>query len=664
MKAFNLKTALEYRNEVTELSLHFGQLTEIPAEVFELNKLRKLTISCNELTEIPQAVTSLTQLESLNFWKNKLKHIPGFLAELPLLRELDLRDNPLETIPGVIFRLKNLQMLDLRNTGLKELPEAIGDLSALRELNLHRNAISKIPARIGRLRELRLLDISRNRITRLPKAVGDCARLEKLDAGGNLLRALPESIGQLQQLRHLIVNDNRLKSLPPAIGECKMLRTLEAGSNKLDSIPETIGNLQWMASLRLDGNNLNDLPPGMLRCRQLQTLDLGYNDFSKLPGFLTQLPNLTTLVVPGNDLERLPGACESLTRLVISRNRLRELDDSILHSLKLQHLDISNNAVRRLPAGMQRLQRLHTLNASGNPFEEFPEVLLFLDRLEMLAGVINYEQKKRFFLFMKACRNKEVEAFYRVPLFRLLNGDEKALDALGWKGWMQALTFPMEVLKYAARDWLLTQKSLPPEVRPLGRGASIALAGETWFDWKEVTPTLHAQGVGLRHSIDRQTTHVLLGNNPVLPAEEPEQPLVFMIERDLTAFLDKAEKRYLVVEQDPEKIMRVRQLLHHSEEGKVELAIQLLRGGGVPQALLTDLLIAWKQARSHRISRELRKLLDLNISEEAKRAIRRPISLRGKLSKETLVANIQKLTVGNEFDGERIARYFGGLDAS
>jgi hypothetical protein len=52
-------------------------------------------------------------------------------------------------------------------------------------------------------------------------------------------------------------------------------------------------------------------------------------------------------------------------------------------------------------------------------------------------------------------------------------------------------------------------------------------------------------------------------------------------------------------------------------------------------------------------------LLELNISEDAKRAVRRPISLRGKLSKEALATNIQKLTVGNEFDGERIARYLG-----
>ena len=56
------------------------KLTEIPAEVFQLEQLESLNLSRNKLTEIPESIIELSNLTGLYLGNNPLKHPPLEIA--------------------------------------------------------------------------------------------------------------------------------------------------------------------------------------------------------------------------------------------------------------------------------------------------------------------------------------------------------------------------------------------------------------------------------------------------------------------------------------------------------------------------------------------------------------------------------------------------------
>ncbi|MCL6750454.1 leucine-rich repeat domain-containing protein [Nostoc sp. CCCryo 231-06] len=172
------------------------KLTEIPAEVFELEWLEVLNLSGNQLTTLPEAIARLQQLTSLY-----------------------LSDNQLTALPEAIARLQQLTFLDLSHNKLTTLPEAIARLQQLTSLNLSRNKLTTLPEAIASLQQLTSLDLSYNGLTTLPEAITRLQQLTSLNLSGNKLTTLPEAIARLQQLTSLYLRGNPIEKPPPEIVE-------------------------------------------------------------------------------------------------------------------------------------------------------------------------------------------------------------------------------------------------------------------------------------------------------------------------------------------------------------------------------------------------------------------------------------------------------------
>jgi hypothetical protein len=114
------------------------------------------------------------------------------------------------------------------------------------------------------------------------------------------------------------------------------LRILNLNHNNISNLPATIGQLIHLEIFSIEHNQLCQLPNEIGLCRQLLELHLGYNCLSRLPleiGYLTRL-----------------------TRLIVHRNRLVELPESLTHlKASLTHLDVACNHLRIFPS------RFHTL---------------------------------------------------------------------------------------------------------------------------------------------------------------------------------------------------------------------------------------------------------------------------------------------------------------
>ena len=282
------------------------KLTEIPAEVFELEWLKVLKLNYSQLTSLPEAIGNLHNLSSLELGSNQLTSLPKAIGNLHNLSSLELGSNQLTSLPEAIGNLHNLSSLELGSNQLISIPEAIGNLHNLSSLDLRSNQLISLPEAIGNLHNLSSLDLWGNRLTSLPEAIGNLHNLSSLELHCNQLTSLPKAIGNLQNLFSLKLGSNQLTSLPEAIGDLQNLSSLDLRSNQLISLPESIGNLHNLSSLELHYNQLTSIPEAIGNLHNLSSLYLDDNQLTSLPKAISNLHNLSFLYLDNNPLETPP----------------------------------------------------------------------------------------------------------------------------------------------------------------------------------------------------------------------------------------------------------------------------------------------------------------------------------------------------------------------
>ena len=113
---------------VTELDLHFNQLTQLPKEIGNLVNLTWLYLSDNQLTQLPKEIGNLVNLTALDLSDNQLTQLPKEIGNLVNLTWLALSDNQLTQLPKEIGNLVNLTELGLSYKQLTQLPKEIENL--------------------------------------------------------------------------------------------------------------------------------------------------------------------------------------------------------------------------------------------------------------------------------------------------------------------------------------------------------------------------------------------------------------------------------------------------------------------------------------------------------------------------------------------------------
>lgn len=160
-------------------------LTAFPREIFDLaDTLESLDLSNNALTELPADLSKLTKLRTLFCSNNQFTRLPDALGVCEQLEIIGFKHNQITEVPETSLP-DNTRWLILTDNRITSLPERIGDLSGLQKLALAGNQLSELPNGLARCKNLELLRISANQLTEFPYLLLGLPRLAWLGFSGN-----------------------------------------------------------------------------------------------------------------------------------------------------------------------------------------------------------------------------------------------------------------------------------------------------------------------------------------------------------------------------------------------------------------------------------------------------------------------------------------------
>ncbi len=281
------------------------KLTQIPAEVFELEQLEVLKLEYNLLTSVPDSIIRLQNLTSLDLSGNQLTAVPDSITRLQNLTSLDLSGNQLTAVPYSITQLQNLTSLNLSSNQLTAFPDSITRLQNLTSLHLRSNQLTAVPDSITRLQNLTSLDLSNNQLTAVPDSITRLQNLTWLELSDNQLTAVPDSITRLQNLSELNLGNNQLTAFPDSITRLQNLTRLELYNNLLIAVPEFIYELTFLNHLDIGNtsygnkNQIRKISPKILQLKSLTKLVLDDNPIETPP------PEVVNLGGGNADIERI-----------------------------------------------------------------------------------------------------------------------------------------------------------------------------------------------------------------------------------------------------------------------------------------------------------------------------------------------------------------------
>lgn len=594
MKAYNLETAQQHRDKITELYLHGLGISEWPSIVFELPQLQVLCLSENRLPEAPDTLGRLTRLRSLDLSGNLIQTMPPSLHGLLSLEEVNLSGNRFSRFPPVLGKMPGLRKIDLSYNQLRSLPRHLGNATGLISLRLNRNRIKELPVEWGIMDRLQELRLDQNLLPSLPDWVGHLPNLSLLSLSQNKLRELPSHLGGLKMLSQLHLERNKLTLLPDSLGELSELTEIDARRNELEKIPDSIGRLRGLRRLLLDDNHLKTLPSSFEKLQSLRLLSCAGNRLGEWPAFLGKLPRLEVLEWGRNGLTGLP--------------------DEPGKWLALERLGLQGNAISR-----------------------FPMILIGLPKLEKVSGVPNSARALRF---VQACRQAATPEPCRGELFGLWQGEKEA-GSLSKEAIREGLRLPLPSLRKSILAFLIAQTMAPLD--PLR--STIGILGTTRLsrpDWKD---RLEKAGLKYHETGAKAPSHAVLGGGTLeIPAAWWKKGVAFMEESALFHEVRDREQAYLQSMDDPGRLGR---LLQSGQDASLRLSVSLLKNGGVPPSLMTDLYLAWRSVSDRKLKKELRDLLLLHASPEGKRLLEK---VRVIYSAE----QIEETCRDSEFDPARI----------
>ncbi|WP_052597083.1 leucine-rich repeat domain-containing protein [Aureispira sp. CCB-QB1] len=382
--------------------------------------------------------------------------------------------------------------------------------------------------------------------------------------------------------------------------------------------------------LILNACNLTKIPSIVLTFKGLRRLELLQNYIEELPEhFFERLPSLTTLLLKNNQLKTLPKGLNYLQKLQLldlSDNELEALPNEIGALTHLRTLNVKNNRLKELPISLVNCQQLENLYLRGNKFNHIPKIILHFN-LKQVSGIKGFDRAKtstEFLKFLQALHKSSLSMVDKEKQFHLFTDHKKEIkENLGIKDLLACLSFQNEVVRSRALGYLLNWPGSTLVENPIKQGDEVLLIGDTNLKKKTIKTRLKKSGIAYTTQLTPSTTHVVLGIKPKNFEWVENQKITFLTEQDLNQFLNREDTPYLLEKEADTALNKenVKRLLLSKDEGSIELGVELLKTGGVPRDLMTELFFVAKTVTNKKIREQAKKMLKVNGSATVQKAL-------------------------------------------
>lgn len=136
-------------------------------ELFKKSKEHKIELDyiTNWLKE--QKIEPTPSMTMLDLRDHNISELPASISRLTKLKELYASDNHISTVPCTICELRELKILNLGSNLITELPESTGKLKKMKMINLSNNKLKEVPISLCEilLDNNGLISINNNQLT-------------------------------------------------------------------------------------------------------------------------------------------------------------------------------------------------------------------------------------------------------------------------------------------------------------------------------------------------------------------------------------------------------------------------------------------------------------------------------------------------------------------
>jgi Leucine-rich repeat (LRR) protein len=535
--------------------------------------------------------------------------------------------------------VKEIAVYSDRNSGMvnNELPAKLYEFSNLEQLYLSADFKSLSPA-IANLKQLNYLTISSGRIRVIPEGIGTLSKLESLTISGLRIDVLPSHLGNLKQLKNLTISYTNLKKLPDFINELTNLESLVVIDNPAltDISILAKGKLKKLNYLFIR-NKLDDatLSP-VFEIEGLETLKLGYNSLTEIPSTIERLQNLQILYLNYNNITEVPSVIAKL--------------------LLLEEIRLEGNQLEQFPTILKELPQLKKIGWTNNPLGKYCKELL-----EFPVEVINpYEKaapKAKFAAFLdkiQACHFSpiQLDLFFDVQCNRML-----PLGKYARVDFIALLRFDDRGFENSVIEKLVEYEQQKTTVHSIDKTSVVAILGKINAKKTSIKDALRKEGIGYSTKPTAEVTHLLVGSAIKDPAPLLDETYTLISEQAFQQYMNKWTAPYLLDRRNTGTLANLANLLLSPDSENQTLGVELLKGGGVPQELLSELFIVYKFCRNKKTAQKARKLLVNHASKNLLKSLKMRISLSSIKDRYLINGKIQKLTEGTEVEAWKVAQY-------
>jgi Leucine-rich repeat (LRR) protein len=513
-----------------------------------------------------------------------------------------------ETQLNKAFALPNLVELVLNvSKGFGEIPDSIKETKNLKHIKIEeaKNYDGKIelPTVFLELSQIEVLDI-----VNCPNLnIGNDSWEQMLNLkefyvynGGE---NFPQGLILAPNLSILTLSSCKYKNIPLKIGRMDSLVKVHL---KLlgTTPPAAFSQLKNLKELRLD----HQIPAWISKCNSgLKVLEFyPFGNVVNVDEAIFNFPDLEKLVLWGFGIKILSPKIAKLTKLrtlIIRYNKLDKLPEEIANLKQLEMVDISNNVFKSIPGVLAKLPNLKALEYKSLP---------------LTKGEIN--QYHKFIEWLDLHKTQTTERDFLVDIWARKELDKASLDS---KTLIKALKSKLYPLNSNALYYLT--ECAEKAFQTFQSGDKIYLDAKTSFKKTELKEKLSELNISLTNVFDDSVTHILINEGSTIFGSA-----TLLTEKQLQSFINEVKPDYLVetVKENPQTLENINELLYSLSPSNIELALSLLKSGGVPEGIETALFAVYKLCEDKKLCSKALKILQHNSSFELQTAIKKRVDFK------------------------------------